>query len=288
MALRVSGLESGAEPCGRAPTAVPRGGARAALARLRGLAVAAIFALVACGGREAPQLARVRLRTFPTGARVWIDDALKVEATPATLILPPGRYRLRMQLAGAEPLERALELDAGEVRELNVDLPKPRDATVTVLSDVVDAKVVINGYTRGVTPLWRAIVKPGPIDLTVTDPAGRAKAFRAELAVGEDARVVLAFDPIACAPPPPEPERRPMSEPPPTGLLTLGLEPEGEVFDDEGRRLGRTPLERLRLPAGTHRLELRSGKLGKDVTVEVEADRTAIYRFRLRPEDERP
>lgn len=77
-----------------------------------------------------------------------------------------------------------------------------------------------------------------------------------------------------------------MSLPPQRGYLTLGLEPDGEVFDDEGKRLGATPLERIPLEPGSHKLQLRSDKRHKWVEVEIEVEKAAIYRFRLLPEDE--
>ncbi len=230
---------------------------------------------------------RLRLRTFPTGARVWIDGEPKVDAAPATLILPAGTYRLRLQLPGAEATERDVEIVAGEARELDVNVPRPPDSTISVLSDQVGAKVSINGYTRGVTPLLDAVTKAGAVDMTLLTFDGRAKSLRTTLSIGEHKWVEVFFDEVDCRPPPPPPPPKPpMSIPPPTGWLTLGLEPEGEVRDEEDRLLGATPLERKAIEPGRHKLQLRSGKRHKWVEVEVEADRTAIYRFRLLPEDE--
>lgn len=230
---------------------------------------------------------RLRLRTYPAGAKVWIDGVEKVEATPATLLLPEGTYRLRMQLPGAEPVEYTVGLDAGEAKELDLDVPRPPDATVTLLSDEVGAKVSINGYTRGSTPLLDAVTKPGALDMTVLTFDGRARSIRTTLAIAEHKRVELFFGEVDCRPPPPPPPPPPpMSRPPPRGLLTLGLEPEGEVRDEDDRLLGKTPLERVPLPVGTHRLLLRSKKRQKWVEVEIDEDRSAIYRFRLLPEDE--
>jgi hypothetical protein len=231
---------------------------------------------------------RLRLRTFPSGAKVWIDGELKVEATPATLVLPAGKYALRIQLDGAEPLDKVIEIEAGEANEIDLNIPRPIEATVSVFSDAVGAKVVINGYTRGETPLLRAVTKPGPIDVTVLDPSGHARAARSLLAISEQKKLELFFADVTCEVPRPEAPVPPISLPPATGKITIGLEPEGEVIDDEGRTIGKTPLVGHELPPGEHRLTLRSldGKLTKEVTVAVEADKTAIYRFRLRPEDE--
>lgn len=256
---------------------------------LSALAVAALAG--GCTPKDASgkpvTVGRLRLRTFPAGARVWIDGEVKVEATPATLVLPAGRYALRLQLEGAEALEQEVEIEAGEADELDLDVPRPPDATVTVLSDALGAKVTINGYTRGETPLIRAVTRPGTLDLTVLGWDGRARSMRGALGIGEQKRVELFFDEVDCRPPPPPPPRPPpMSLPEARGFLTLGLEPPGEVLDEDDHVLGRTPIERRPMPPGRHALLLRSGKRSKWVEVEVEADRAAIYRFRLREEDE--
>lgn len=238
---------------------------------------------------EKVTVGRLRLRTFPSGAKVWINGELKVESTPATLVLPEGEYVLVLQLAGAEALEKQIEIEAGDIRELDVNLPRPIDATITVFSDVVGAKVIVNGYTRGSTPVVKAVTKPGPIDVTVIGPAGHARQMRGTLAIAEQKVLELFFGDVWSellpeAPPPP-----PQCLPPPSGKLTLGVEPEGEVFDAEDHSLGKTPLIEREMPVGEHRLLLRSAdaKREKFVSVVIEDGKTAIYRFRLLPEDER-
>ncbi len=250
---------------------------------MRHLAVACV-ALIACGKPEGVTSGTLRLRTYPPGAKVWIDGELKVESTPATLILKEGRYHVRIQATGAEALEREVEVEAGEANELNLSIPKPPEATVSVLSDVEGAKVRVNGYTRGTTPLWRKATKPGPIDVTVTSPEGHAKSVRGQLAIGEQKILQVFFDDVTSDPEDgqdkrPDPIR--MSLPPPLGWVTIGLNPEGEVFDAEGKSLGRTPIQKMPLEAGEHELVLRSrdAKYEKKMTIEVEEGKTAIYRF---------
>ena len=61
------------------------------MSRFASLLVAVLVA--ACPGPKLDRegkpitIGRFRLRTYPKGARVWIDGELKVESTPATLIL---------------------------------------------------------------------------------------------------------------------------------------------------------------------------------------------------------
>jgi hypothetical protein len=237
---------------------------------------------------------RLRLRTYPSGARVWIDGQLRVESTPATLLLEDGEYRFQMQLEGAEAAERTVRIRAGDLRELDIDLPRPPDATLSVFSDLEGAQVRINGFVRGTTPVVAAVTRPGSVDMTVAAPfGGRAKSVRTTLRIGEQKRLFVFFEAVQSEPEPSEASgasRVPACLPPERGYLTLGVAPEGEVFDEDGRSLGRTPLVAKALDPGEHQLSLRSldGRYEKRVDIEVEAERTAVFRFRFTDADQLP
>jgi hypothetical protein len=253
-----------------------------------------LISLVACRNKvdargEKVDVGRIRLHTFPAGARVWIDGELKVEATPATLVLKEGTYQLRIQGWGAEAVERELEVEAGDVEELTLNIPKAPEARVSVISDVVGADVRINGYRRGATPLHGVITKPGMMDITVTTPDGRAKGIKGVLMIGEQKQIDVFFDEIVSLPETPE-EKLLESRPPPMGFLTLGAKPDSYLFDAEEKKIGETPIENLRYPAGEHELFLRSvdGRYEKRVTIFVEPEQHAILRIQLKEEDQVP
>jgi hypothetical protein len=234
-------------------------------------------------------IGRFRLRTFPKGARVWIDGVQKVESTPATLILEQGEYHLFIQAPGAEGVERVITVEAGESKSLDLRIPPPSPASITVLSDVDAAEVRINGYKRGVTPMLYAVTKPGAIDMTVTDPAGRAKSVRTVLEIGEKQWHEVFFDDaLSKAPEPPEVSNPLQCHPREVGFLTIALEPKGTVEDDKGEKLGETPLFDKEIEPGIHNLILRSkdGKFQRSVSIEVQANERGTYRFMFTPEDE--
>lgn len=234
------------------------------------------------------EVGRIRLHTFPAGARVWIDGVLKVEATPATLVLKEGEYQLRIQAPGAEAIERELKVSAGDVETLNVNIPKPPDARVSVISDVAGSDVRINGYRRGATPLSGVITKPGSIDVTVTTPDGRAKGVKSSLEIGEQKVIEIFFDDVASNPE----DDRPIieSRPEAIGWVTLGMKPDGLVYTDEEKLLGETPLTKHVFSPGEHVLFLRTAdrRYEKRVTIVVEAEQHAVLRFQLRDEDQVP
>jgi hypothetical protein len=257
--------------------------------------IALLLFFAACSGPKLDKQGRpvrsgtLRLHTFPKGARVWVDGVLKVESTPATLVLSEGKYQLRIQLPGGEAIEREIEIEAGISKETTIDIPKPPDATITVFSDIAGADVRINGYRRGATPLSRVITKPGSVDITVTTPNGRAKSVRVDLAIGEQKWIEVLFDRIASLP---EEHEGPVleSRPAPKGFLTLGLKPDGEVLTEEGEKLGDTPIVRRAIDPGEHVFILRAsnGQYEKRVSVEIEADQSAVFRFQFRDEDQVP
>lgn len=238
------------------------------------------------------EVARVRLRTFPTGARAWIDGELKVESTPATLLLKPGTYQLKLQLEGAEPITKELEVAAGDVREIEIKVPVPAPSTLTVLSDVEGAKVRVNGYTRGYTPLIQVQTKPGPVDITLTDPVtNKARSLQTELAIGQDKVVEIFFSTLSSDQAPDAGPEAPLSAPPPSGWLTIGLKPDGRVLSaDTGRSIGDSPLVDRPMEAGTHELILESkdGQFRRLVEIEIANGQKAVYRFRLVDEDRVP
>lgn len=221
-----------------------------------------------------------RLRTFPSGARVWIDGELKVPATPATLVLEQGTYHLKMQADGAEALEKDIEIEAGVHKDFTYTIPRPPPATLTVTSDYIGAKVRINGYVRGRTPLEGAVTNPGPIDITVTTPDGRAKSVRDQLAISEQKRIEVFFAEVRSD------DDKPVLATQ-SGLLTIAFRPEGNVLDDTGQSIGTSPIQGRRVEAGPHALTLRSadGRYERHVRVVVEAGKDNVFRFNLGPQD---
>jgi hypothetical protein len=265
--------------------------------RLLRLALALVLLVPALGCRREKldasgrpiTIGRYKIRTFPAGARVWVNGELKLDLTPGTLTLPAGEYELRLQVTGAEPRLETITVEGGETKELDVRLPEPPPSRLTVRSDVEGAEVRINGYKRGVTPLVGAVVKPGAIDVTVT-AGSEARAARTSLAIGEAKTLEIFFGEVTSRPEEPEPPPPPMSLPPPRTTVTIGLQPNGFVSTVDGVRLGETPLFAHELEPGRHELILTSkdGRLQKQVSIDLEAGKAATYRFMLRDADQVP
>lgn len=255
-------------------------------------AMAGLAALTLSCGRTAPAsgdggpvLGRFRLRTFPKGARVWVDGERMVDHTPATLVLPEGRYKLRIQIEGAEPLHTEIRIVGGTQREKTLNVPRPAPSMVSVRTDEVGARVRINGYLRGRSPLLEAVTKPGPLDVTVVSRSGQARAFAAELLPREHKEISLRFGDTASST---------ATEP---GYLTVACDPPAETWTRPGRlpprataaidapwrHLGTTPIFQQKLAPGLHLLRLRDahGQRTRVFEVLVPSRARALYRFTL-------
>jgi hypothetical protein len=83
--------------------------------------------------------ATLRVQVLPRGATVLVDG-LRSGTTPITLELPAGRHSLRVELEGYTPLEKTVDLVAGDDVTISGELLSPGTpppATVTLIPTVV-------------------------------------------------------------------------------------------------------------------------------------------------------
>src|SRR5262249_33474919 len=153
-------------------------------------------------------------------------------------------------------------------QEVTFDIPSPPPATVTVRSDVSGAKVRINGYMRGQTPLDRAVTRPGPLDITVTTADGRARSIQGTLAISEQKTFEVRFD---------EKDGSAAPDISELGRLTLAFTPTGPVLNAKGDLIGESPLDAVPMRAGDHQLILRSadGRYQRAINISIEPNKTA-------------
>ncbi len=102
----------------------------------------------------APERAALVVRSTVPGGEVWLDGEARGPA-PRTLTVPPGRHELRMTRAGCRTAERWVSVQAGERREVVLELvcptptrrprptPKPRVPATATAAPVVAAPVPV-------------------------------------------------------------------------------------------------------------------------------------------------
>jgi len=75
--------------------------------------------------------AKMLLRSNPSGARVWVNGEF-VGSTPLLLIVPPGKYRVRMADSRLDSAQQELGMLPHETRELTLPLTVRYPASVSI------------------------------------------------------------------------------------------------------------------------------------------------------------
>jgi hypothetical protein len=147
---------TGAPPAGHAEAA--RGGAPAPLAH------------VPAAGNAPPPPRRYRVTTVPPGGAIRIGDA--AHATPAEILLPPGRYQVVAELEGWAPEERAIEILDGADRVDEVVFTRPATSAMGTLTvrTTPYADVYLGTRRLGQAPFSDVEIPAGTHWLTFRNP----------------------------------------------------------------------------------------------------------------------
>jgi hypothetical protein len=205
-----------------------------------------------------PVVGVVQVSSNPPGAQVFINDEPR-GVTPLRVTMPPGEYTLQLR---NNTVTRVLPLtvEANATVQPFVDLVPSLASSgrLEITSDPPGARVLVDGTSRGVTPLVLAAIPAGQHRVVVTD--GTATVNRiVNVTAGGTVNVAAAMTPSGAT----------------GGWITLKTPFEMQIFDD-GRLVGTTSSERIMLPVGTHNLELRAPayEFRGEVRAQVEAGRT--------------
>jgi PEGA domain len=219
------------------------GGAIAGLAVSRGRLAgpAAVNAPVAIEGSA-------MIDSRPAGAEVMINGVSR-GTTPLKISLPEGTYGVVLQ-NGASTRSLTVTVDAATAVHELVDLPAAADVgTLDISSDVVGARVSIDGVFRGVTPITLIGLEPGPHRVGLAH--GDASIFRnVTVTAGATASIMASVASVGTS----------------GGWLTIAAPLELQVTEG-GDRLGTTGATRIMLPAGKHELTLSSAAYDFRTTV---------------------
>jgi hypothetical protein len=182
----------------------------------------------------------VKVTTKPPGATV-VSGASNWGVTPLTLPkVPPGSYPVTVRMPGFPPVNKTLQVVAGQEAVLAVTLEAYGGLEITVLSGgkPVVAKVLVNGRPAGGAPLKSKEIAPGTYEIAVQAQGLKPVTKKVVVKPGKTAK--LTFDLKA-----------------PIGKLTLTSKPSGAEVSEGGAFLGKTPIRRIKLGAGPHTLSLK-------------------------------
>ena len=200
----------------------------------------------------------LRVESNPTGLRVLIDG-LEQGRTPARLSVSAGTHVLEVRGRNA-PRVMPVSVASGVENAQYIEFPDlPQTGQLRVESDPPGATVLVDGVSRGTTPLTVADLRPGPREIVLQTAAGSRRHT-----VSIQAGATSSLNAPAPAPSASKTRTKVTSvgiDTPP-GLVSLNASPWAELWID-GRRVGETPLANVSVPAGEHEVVFRHPQLGE-------------------------
>jgi eukaryotic-like serine/threonine-protein kinase len=247
--------------------------------------------------------ATVRVLTEPEGATVVFNGKIVSQPSPCTLPpVPPGTYALLVGKNGFKDHRSMVEVPVTGERVLPTirlepfaaPAPEsPKQVTLTLRSEPTGADVLVSGTLRGKTPLAMELPAGGEISFRLQYEGHQSverelrlteEAFQTELVTLEKTQVA-SKEPAS----PPSGAQRlkplPVSILPvqPMGMVRFAVTPWAEVTCGS-HRLGSTPFEDRRLPAGVYECVFRNPQLGvRTERVEIKPDETSRVTVNFSP-----
>jgi hypothetical protein len=187
-------------------------------------------------------------------------DGIARGSTPLVISLPVGTHAMAITV-GSTTRSLPLTIEAGTTIKQDVEFPvEAAEATgrLEITSEPSGAEVTIDGAASGVTPLTIGTMAPGQHKVVITKGA---TVIRRTVKVEPGATASIAGS---------------MAEIDAAGWITLKAPISLDVLED-GQIIGTTVANRLMLPAGAHRLELKNTafEVGTTIPVQIVAGKTA-------------
>jgi outer membrane receptor protein involved in Fe transport len=190
--------------------------------------------------RVAPNVAVLKVDTDPPGAKVFLDrkDLGERGNTPQRLGLPPGKYKVIVELAGYEDAEQqAVDVRIGSETQLSLKLTRIL-ATVRVEGDAVGASVRVDSEDSPVlgTVPGSVQIPPGRHTLFISRPGFQTTTIAVEV----KPRSTTVVRPQITAQ---------------MGKLVVDADERDALIEIDGQPQGFTPSV-LTVPVGTHRVRI--------------------------------
>jgi serine/threonine-protein kinase len=179
--------------------------------------------------------------------------------TPLVLSLPVGAHVMEVS-AGGITRSLPLTVEAGTAIKQDIEFPTVvASGQLEITSEPAGAAVTIDGAARGATPLTIGAMAPGQHKVVITKGA---TVIRRTVDIQPGATTSIAGS---------------MAEIDTAGWITLKASIGLDVLED-GEIIGTTTANRLMLPAGGHRLELKNAafEVATTLAVQIVAGKTAI------------
>jgi hypothetical protein len=185
-------------------------------------------------------LGLVLVHSEPQGADVQINGADRGKTPVLLSDLPIGDYRLKLSMTGHQPKEVDLQVKDRTPKKLTINLSSS-SASLTVDSEPVGAKLVLNGADKGVTPCTLDRVPEGDSTVELTMEGYTPFHQTIKLVSGQKGESLKAvLKPLMCE------------------IKVVSIPPKARVYLDNQFK-GETPIDLTDLAPGTYRIraELR-------------------------------
>jgi hypothetical protein len=197
-----------------------------------------------------PSAGALSVETDPPGAEVRIDNAVR-GTTPLSLNLPEGRYSLVVQ-RGSNSKQLNVEIGANATKSYHIEwaaaaplAASQQTGGLSVVSDPAGSTVIVDGSSRGQTPLTIRDLPAGRHEVLVKSSSTTYQRS-VQVEAGATASLVVGGAPSAT---------------PSWGWITLKTPFPVQVQED-GRVVGTSEIERIMLAPGNHELDFIAAQFG--------------------------
>ncbi len=188
--------------------------------------------------------ALVLIHTDPEGAEVTIGGASQGKTPLLLTTLPPGKHRVKLEAPGFQPKEVDLSAPDRTPVKLSVSLSSD-SAKLTINSRPAAAEILINGISKGDTPMTVERIQAGNVNLELKKEGCKPYKQLLTLAAGQEETITAVLEEL------------------PSSLVVNSIPDGARVYVDNEFR-GETPLTLSDLKPGTYRV--RAEKRGYSLT----------------------
>jgi len=212
-----------------------------------------------------PVTGNVVVNTDPAGAAVVIDGEAH-GATPVTATLKTGPHTI--ELSTKDGVRRTMTVNVTANQQLSqfIEMPKAAAGTgdLQVRTDPPGARVVVDGQTRGTSPVTVKDLAPGSHVVVLSNDLGSVNED-VTIQPGATASLVVPLK---------APQGAPVS-----GWISITAPAELQIFEND-RLLGTSRTERIMVAAGRHDIEVTNEALGFRTTQSIQVTPGQVARIR--------
>ena len=136
------------------------------MARLARFSAVLILVLAPAAPAVAADTGMLYVKSLPAGATVVIGGKERGKTPVLVRDLPAGDVTVELRIAGVKPVTRQATVEANKVVTIDVAIEIPR-ASLTIVSEPLEATVILDGRDAGKTPITLEQLQPGEHSLVL-------------------------------------------------------------------------------------------------------------------------